>query len=416
MSNRASSSQPVPGGLRWLSLVYTLLIVYGSLFPFSGWRLPVHWQNPLLMPWPRYDSSADVFINVLAYLPLGLLLGLCFSNRRRFLGPVLAVCAGLALSFSMELLQETLPARVSSVQDIANNVLGTAIGAAAAFGLSAESMAGMWMRRWRAGRFTAGVLSSLALLVLVVWAAMELLPFMPLFEPRALKAGVHPLLQTLRHPARFDTYRALADACMMIGIGLLARIVAHRPVTVLLAVYFVIVAVLKVVIVDQALSLEFVAAVVVATGVVAALSTREGPRLAWIALGSIALSEIVAELLPGPGRHLHAFNWIPFAVQLGTLAGIDNLLHTLWVALGLAVLTRMLTPADRHRHIAAAGAALLFVSWFALEWHQRLLPGRIPNITDSLVALSVWFGVWALPLASGSPQAGPPGIQARVNR
>lgn len=405
MLNRSSPATPVPGGLRWLTFVYALLIVYGSLFPFSGWHLPENWYNPLLMPWPRYDSSADVFINVLAYVPLGLLLGLSLRNRGRFLAPLLAVGAGFALSFCMELAQETLPARVSSVQDIANDTLGAAIGAAAAFILSADSFAGIWMRRWRAGRFTAGVLSTLALLALLVWAAMELLPFLPVFRLRALRAGLRPLLQTLHDPARFYGYRALADMCMMTGVGLLVRIVAHRPVTALLAALFTLVAVLKVAIVDQALSLEFATAAVVATAVIGALSARDARSLAWIALGTIVLSEVITELLPGAGGHRHTFNWIPFAVQLGSLAGIHNLLHTLWVALGLAVLARMLTPADRHRAVFAVGGALLFVAWFALEWHQQALPGRIPNITDSLVALSVWYGVWALPLSATGPVA-----------
>jgi VanZ family protein len=45
---------------------------------------------------------------------------------------VLAVVAGLVVSFAIEYLQAYLPSRDSSLRDLITNVLGTAIGAIAA--------------------------------------------------------------------------------------------------------------------------------------------------------------------------------------------------------------------------------------------------------------------------------------------
>ena len=66
----------------YLALGYTLLILYTSLSPFSGWR--DSGQSPLqflLEPWPRYVAAFDIAINVLAYVPFGLLVAAALLPR-----------------------------------------------------------------------------------------------------------------------------------------------------------------------------------------------------------------------------------------------------------------------------------------------------------------------------------------------
>jgi hypothetical protein len=41
---------------------------------------------------------------------------------------------------------------------------------------------------------------------------------------------------------------------------------------------------------------------------------------------------------------------------------------------------------------------MLFAVWFGLEWHQQQMPGRIPDVTDPLVALLAWWVAWGIPL------------------
>ncbi len=120
-----------------LSQAYVALIVYASLYPFSGW----HDQgvNPLEFLWsplPRYWTGFDVTANALGYGPLGFLLALSFL-RRGSIGPVpttrtraitVATLAAAVLSLSMEVLQNYLPSRVSSNVDFGLNVLGALVG------------------------------------------------------------------------------------------------------------------------------------------------------------------------------------------------------------------------------------------------------------------------------------------------
>ena len=67
--------------------------------------------------------------NIVVFVPLGAALALALdglSTRRRLL---LATLIGAGLSLSIELLQATIPSRVTAVDDLLLNTIGTAIGA-----------------------------------------------------------------------------------------------------------------------------------------------------------------------------------------------------------------------------------------------------------------------------------------------
>ena len=58
-----------------LSWLYVGLIVYASLYPFAGWRVPgVGPLDFLLLGWPHWWTTFDLVSNLLGYLPLGFLL------------------------------------------------------------------------------------------------------------------------------------------------------------------------------------------------------------------------------------------------------------------------------------------------------------------------------------------------------
>ena len=68
MPRHRSSAVP----LAWL---YAGLIVYASLYPFTGWRMPGHAPLGFLVaPWWHWWTWFDVVSNLLGYLPLGALL------------------------------------------------------------------------------------------------------------------------------------------------------------------------------------------------------------------------------------------------------------------------------------------------------------------------------------------------------
>lgn len=402
---------PLPcasSGLKWLVFCYVLLIIYGSLFPLTGWHAPYFWSNPITSPWPAHDSRADILVNLLAYLPLGLLLSLVWRRAGMVTEFLLAVAAGFALSSCMEFLQEALPSRDSSVQDIFNNTLGTLAGALLALGLSPDSFAGHHLLSWREQRFAPGTLPNLALAVLLIWAAAELFPYAPSLDLSTLKESLRPLANTLRHPELFKTSHALTDGCAILGMGLLARIVTREPVMPLLFPFILGVTLLKILIVGQTLSLEFSCAAVVALIILSLLTWQNLRGMAWMGIAAIALSKIIYELMPGSTLDVYSFNWIPFGAQEGNLTGMDDLLGALWPGLGLAVLSRMITGRRLVPWVSLVGGGLLFGAWFGLEWHQQSMPGRTPDITDPVVGLLAWWAGWGVRNRPTAVRTAPP--------
>jgi VanZ family protein len=110
--------------------VYAALVVYGSLYPFSGWRsLGLGPFAFLTDPVPQYVTAFDVVTNVLGYMPLGALVVLALYPRwRGALAVAAAFAGGALLSGAMDAIQTYLPTRVASNLDLAANALGALIG------------------------------------------------------------------------------------------------------------------------------------------------------------------------------------------------------------------------------------------------------------------------------------------------
>ena len=152
-----------------LALVYAALLLYASLYPFTGWRWPpgLSPATLLALPWPPWRDPFDVWSNVLGYLPLGALLYVAQVRGGRVVwhAALLALLAGSALSYATEVVQQLLPGRVPSRVDWALNSAGVAAGIAAASVLQALGLLQRWQatrERWFV-RDSAGGLSLLAL-------------------------------------------------------------------------------------------------------------------------------------------------------------------------------------------------------------------------------------------------------------
>jgi VanZ family protein len=161
--------------------VYTLLIVYASWYPFSGWHN--NGLSPLAYlsaPFPHYWTMFDLTVNVIGYLPFGILL--VFALHPRVTGAaaiVLTVIAGALLSGAMEAVQTYLPSRVPSNLDLLTNAGGALLGAIGGVLLSpmflAQSRLLDLQRSWvspEAGR---------GLIVLGLWPLAQIYPQSYLF-------------------------------------------------------------------------------------------------------------------------------------------------------------------------------------------------------------------------------------------
>lgn len=112
-------------------LAYVCLIVYASLYPFSGWQdmgLPL--QAYLFTGMPHYWTGFDLVTNVLGYIPLGVLTIFALYPRIRYMpAMLLAITFGVLISGTMEATQTLLPNRVTSNLDLLTNSIGAWIGA-----------------------------------------------------------------------------------------------------------------------------------------------------------------------------------------------------------------------------------------------------------------------------------------------
>ncbi len=228
---------------RYLGLAYTLLVIYASLHPFTGWRdvgvSPLAFVD---LPWPRYWTGFDLTTNILAYLPLGFLLTLSFggSSRHpllRLLGVLTAVLLAGGLSFALEAIQTWLPSRVSSNLDFACNAIGGLLGAILAY-LGGDRLllrAAHWQRRL----LTTQPHAEFGLTLLALWLFAQLSPDTLLFGSGAVRGllGLPPAIAFEAPLFRFA--ETLIIACNVLAVGLFARsVLAERWTTPLVLTLF----------------------------------------------------------------------------------------------------------------------------------------------------------------------------------
>jgi VanZ family protein len=206
----------------YLLLGYTLLILYASLSPFTGWRHPgVGILSFLTEPLPRFISPFDVAVNVLAYVPVGFLATLVLPPVCR--APVAMIAGaltGVGLSFAMEVAQGFLPARISNNVDLLANSGGAIAGALACPRTGTLSVFTEHLARWRGRWFLPGGLMDLGLALIALWLFSQLDPSLPLFGVVFFSAGVQAQLAGLAANATSKLLGPLSVALNLVAVGL----------------------------------------------------------------------------------------------------------------------------------------------------------------------------------------------------
>ena len=401
----------------WLAIVYGALVTYGTLFPLSEWAPPLQgWSNPITLPWPAHASRADIMVNLLAYVPLGLFITLGVRARFGMVAAVLlAALLGSGLSYMLELLQSALPSRVPSSLDWAANSAGTLGGALFAALFDPRLPTGRLILNLRHEWFAPGALANLALTLLGLWALTQAGPFVPSLDWGNLKSGLKPLGNTLRHPDTFRIIDALSTGLAILALGLIARLAALRPVTWLFLAFTLGVLLLKVPVVGRQLTLEALAGWAGAIGVLA-FWPRDTVMRATGAGAALLTSYALAQFQAGASATTYAMNWTPFAGQVGSLVGILDILETLWPFMAVALVARWLTPWRWRLTVLLGGGAIVVVLAFALEWVQQSIPGRFADITDVLLAAIGWLLPWLLTDTRGRMIVAEPSLTLRTGR
>ncbi len=202
---------------RRLFVLVTLVVCYLTAVPFhfdpSHPGVARRWARAELVPFHnaqgRRMSGSDTLGNLLLFLPVGFCLhgwrlAAGRDRRPRLLSTVIACSLG---SFAIESLQLLLADRFTSVNDVMNNTLGAALGAALALRFYAPFVTAL-QTVWRSLRQRPGVLACLGLgLSFLLW---RLAPFN--FAPRLDNVWNNWLhwLHSVRHLSRLEeTWRTL---------------------------------------------------------------------------------------------------------------------------------------------------------------------------------------------------------------
>ncbi|MDZ4202971.1 MAG: VanZ family protein [Gallionella sp.] len=214
----------------WLALGYTLFIVYASLSPFSGWREQgLAFVDVLGMPLHLTYTTFDATLNLISYLPLGLLLGLALCSRIGASASVaLGLCAGVALSAGMEYLQMYLPARISSNMDILANGVGVLLGALLAVSITSWTWLFSRLMHWRGSLFHHGKEMDFGLALLVLWMFGQVNPSLPMLGNVFISAvAQQPFAVPPSVP--FDLWASAAVTLNLLMLGTLLLTLLRMP-------------------------------------------------------------------------------------------------------------------------------------------------------------------------------------------
>ena len=372
-----------------LLLLVVALIVYGSLYPWH-FDFDRSGANPLwvlLDAWPRGIDRfvlRDAAINLLLYFPLGMAAFLAVVRRHgRLVALDAALLIALGLSASMEMLQIYDPGRTCSLFDVCCNVSGAAAGAIAAL-VFQPRLANLARRKpLRQG--------PAALLLAACWASYQLYPFFPLLSRTRLRASLRLLAGT----ASFSVVDVWANAAAWLAVALVLEALfgRMRPRWLLAAMVCL---PLRLFIAERSLTIGETLGAALALLLWSLLPRRiRLPAGVCLLASAIVLRELSPfHFSPTP----QPFSWIPFAATFDSerQSAIVILLRKAFEYGALVWLLRAWGISYARATVAVAG--LLAV----LEAIQRYLPGRTPEITDSVLTLLMALVLWRL-----SNRAGP---------
>jgi len=351
---------------RYLLFAYALIVVYGSLYPFLGWRDQGAGAFAFLAGrLPRYITAFDLVTNFIAYVPLGLLSVLALHPRARGgLAFALSGVAGCALSLFLEALQSFLPSRIPSNLDLLTNGLGAFAGAALAHKFEQDLLDSGRMHMLRQRCFLDGHRYDMGLVLLGLWLFAQLSPETLLFGNGDLRGLLEPAPAALHPVEVFIHGEAAVTACNLVAVGLFfscltrSEALAHRHLMVLLAAALG----LKTVAVGELLKAQHIfawltpgAMLGLVSGGIALAMALYLPRAARRALSGLLLmaATVLVNLTPENPYLVDAMQQWPQGYFLN-FNGVTHLVAIAWPFAALFYLM-LLVPTPEERRTGSAG-------------------------------------------------------------
>ena len=212
----------------YLALTSILIIVFASLYPFSGWRDPgIAALSFLSKPLLKHVLPADLLINFSAYVPLGFFVSMAALSRFRHAGAFfISALFCCLLSLSMESIQMYLPARVASGLDWLANSCGGMSGALVALRTWRLPIFDIHLAKFRDAWILNGNAGDAGIALIALWLFTQVNPSLPLMGSWVLDEG--PLLQRLFSPHHFSPVEAGSITLNLLSFGLVASLML-RP-------------------------------------------------------------------------------------------------------------------------------------------------------------------------------------------
>lgn len=359
------------------------LIVYGSLYPLT-WNFA---QPQDFIYWGRL-GLVDVVENVILFLPLGWLLAWHHHGQGRPWGGFLTwFPIALIIAVILQWLQKYLP-RTPALPDIVFNMLGFTGG------WLTGMISGSGLRRLSRRHLNLHAADRFALVMVALWVAAELFPFIPTLDRSSVVDNVKSLWQQdLWQPRRMLLHMAVT----VIGLEALAQLVRsvanERLARPLAAIATLAILLGKFVVIHQAPGMAVVmgiAAGAAAWGGIDRMAER--PRL-WTLLAIASAAYLLHGIWPLQWNDRPtAMRWLPFASSLS--GSIEAVVST--VAFECLCFGAIIWSAARNGASLGGMAVTVAFLAFACEFAQRYLPGRTAEITSVVLALGMGWLVAAL--------------------
>jgi VanZ family protein len=361
-------------------MIVTVLIVYGSLFPFNFQAYDLNWVtfNLFLQSWHDRTSWGDLLSNIALFVPFGVAGMLSTRNLRfAYLNVLLVLASGLILAVGLQFVQLYLPGRIAALNDAIWNILGLTLGMFFAL------VANKYILKLQ---IEVRTIPLIPLVLLGVWSAYRLVPFVPTIDFQVIKDSLKPLLI---QPEISLLAVFINTVSWMLAGHFLKYLTGTRGALGKLGLFMVSIFGLEILIVENDVTASNIVGALIALIVSANFLGRVKGMVTILAI-LLPISIVLQGLAPfDPRPVINTFNWLPFHSFFGgsMYHNILALLQKIFFYSGLVFLLREL-GSTWLRAALQTGFLLLLI-----EASQIYFSGHTPEITDPLLALLLALGM-----------------------
>jgi len=351
--------------LTQILLFIIALILYATIYPFQFESIPHE-----LLAWTPIDSRTnflDLILNLLFFIPLGLVAGCKWRSRSSMLWVLIASCA---LSTSVELLQAFIPGRYSSLKDIFINTMGSFLG----LPLAHLPIFDTPVLRQKHNPLLEDRGRRIMMLLMLAYLYFPFLPQLRMIRIRLIVESWN----------RFDL--AQFAVVEQAAIGFFVASLWSSPNGWKVQLFLLVAAPAQLLLINRFPQVDQVAGLTIgyAAGLALTLARLRVPATVLAAAATLLMAYKELRPFEWSGEKLNNFTWIPFEVifSIGRAEGfritcLKSFVYRFTIR-QVCKVTGWSAP-----KVASVAAILVLLSEFA----QQYIPGRTPETTDALICL-----------------------------